>query len=111
MENEKSITSINIKALRRESGLTQKQFGQEIGVSGEAVSQWEGDSREPSPMNLKSIAIYFDIMVIEITEGLIDANKMREIFSGKINGELKTRLRKTASSLGRGRINPVAGSR
>lgn len=111
MENEKLITSINIKALRRESGLTQKQFGKVIGVSGEAVSQWEGNSREPSAMNLKSIAIYFDIMVIDITGSLIDANKMREIFAGKINGGLKTRIRRIANSLGRGRINPAAGSR
>jgi transcriptional regulator with XRE-family HTH domain len=44
-----------VKGLRQLLGLTQKQFGREVGVSCNTVSQWENARRRPQPVLLERL--------------------------------------------------------
>lgn len=44
-----------IRELRRLAGLTQEQFGLQIGVSYETVSRWENGRMQPSSLALKQL--------------------------------------------------------
>lgn len=48
--------SERIKAARKKAGLTQKQLGEKMGISYQAVSQWENDLRNPKIETLRAIA-------------------------------------------------------
>ena len=45
-----------IKYAREQLGLTQAEFGKLVGVSKQAVCDWEKGRRTPRPANLKTIA-------------------------------------------------------
>ena len=45
-----------IKAARKKAGLTQKQLGGKMGISYQAVAQWENDLRNPKIESLRAIA-------------------------------------------------------
>ena len=47
---------MRIKALREEVGLSQREMGARIGVSGPAVAQWETGENRPSLTNLEKLA-------------------------------------------------------
>ncbi|MDX2100843.1 MAG: helix-turn-helix transcriptional regulator [Leptolyngbyaceae cyanobacterium bins.59] len=44
-----------IRELRQAIGLTQKEFGNRLGVSGETVSRWEKGRMQPSSLALKQL--------------------------------------------------------
>lgn len=50
-----------IRMLRESNGLTQKQFGERIGVSKGVVSSYETDARQPSYGVLKRICVTFGV--------------------------------------------------
>lgn len=50
-----------IKAIRKEAGLTQEQFGDRIGVGKMTVTYYEGDKRTPSLSTLKVICNEFNV--------------------------------------------------
>lgn len=47
---------MQIKALREAAGLSQRELGARIGVSGPAVAQWETGENRPSLTNLEKLA-------------------------------------------------------
>lgn len=55
-ENEAETTGERIKAARGKAGLTQKQLGEKLGISYQAVAQWENDLRNPKIKSLRAIA-------------------------------------------------------
>ena len=54
---------IILKELRIEKGLSQRKFGENLGVCNQTVSFWESGSREPDMDTLIKIADFFDVSV------------------------------------------------
>lgn len=59
----------NIAELRKNSGMTQEQLAEMLGVSSQAVSKWENEVTMPDIMLLPVIAGCFDITVDELYGG------------------------------------------
>ena len=55
-----------IREKRRESGLTQKQLAERIGVTVKAVSRWETGASEPSTTNLLALAKLYGVSAGEL---------------------------------------------
>lgn len=60
--------SENIKSLREQYGLSQKELGQIAGVSDKAVSTWEQGIKEPRMGAIQKIADHFGIQKSNIIE-------------------------------------------
>ena len=58
--------SEKIQKLRKERGLTQEQFAEQLFVSRTAVSKWETGRGTPSMESLQMIAKFFDITLDEL---------------------------------------------
>ena len=58
----------NIKNLRLNYGLTQKELADIAGVSDKAVSAWESDKKDPRMGTIQKIADYFGILKSDIIE-------------------------------------------
>ena len=56
----------NIKRLRTAKGLTQEQFGYELGISAQAISRWENGITYPDITALPVIADFFDVTLDEL---------------------------------------------
>ena len=56
----------NIRSLRSAKGITQEQFGYEMGVSAQAVSRWENGATYPDITMLPMIADFFDVTLDEL---------------------------------------------
>lgn len=54
-------TGEKIKAARKAAGLTQKQLGERLGLSFQAIAQWENDLRNPKYETLQRIATALDV--------------------------------------------------
>lgn len=50
------MPEITLKAARVNSGLTQKEFAKELGVSNTTVNNWENGDTEPSLSQLREIS-------------------------------------------------------
>jgi transcriptional regulator with XRE-family HTH domain len=57
----------NIRVNRRRLGLTQAELGEKIGVSSQAVSQWELEKDTPSRENLIAVSRLFKITIDTLT--------------------------------------------
>ncbi len=53
----------NIKALRREKGVTQEQLASHLGITYQAVSKWENNANTPDIAMLPDIADYFGVTI------------------------------------------------
>ncbi len=53
----------NLKQLRIEKGLSQREFGSIFNVVNQTISFWENGSREPDLDTLVLIAKFFDVSV------------------------------------------------
>lgn len=47
---------MRLKALREQKGMTQRELGDRVGVTLQAVSQWEAGIKRPSVANLERLA-------------------------------------------------------
>lgn len=54
---------IRLSELRKEKGLSQKDFGKIIGAAQNTVSQWENGSREPDNETINRIANFFNVSI------------------------------------------------
>lgn len=59
MAKEKKKTGLGgrIAAARKKAGLSQTELGKAFGLTRSSVSQWESEGTEPTPSNLRSIAV------------------------------------------------------
>ena len=53
----------NLKMLRRERGVSQKQLAEAVGVSQQCVSEWENAHIEPTLSCLWRLADFFDLSI------------------------------------------------
>ena len=67
-----------LKKLRKEKGLTQEQFADELQVSGRTVSRWETGSNMPDISLLVEIAEFYDVSIPELIDGERKSEKMNE---------------------------------
>ena len=51
----------NIKYLRKEKGLTQKQMGEQLNIPFRTIMNWERGVREPSSQNMVALENYFNV--------------------------------------------------
>ena len=64
-----------LKELRAESGLTQKQLADQLGVSKSVVSFYERQERVPSPDELRKLAYVFRVS----SDYLLDLDKVKRL--------------------------------
>ena len=65
-----------VKELIKKAGTTQKELAISIGVSKPTVSEWASNKKDPSGVNLKKLAKYFDVdELIILGKGVIDLTK------------------------------------
>lgn len=56
----------NLKLLRLNANISQRELGEILHVSNQAVSFWETGSREPDLDTLVKIAVYFEVSVNDL---------------------------------------------
>lgn len=66
--NQKKIGSF-LKGLRKEKGITQEEFAENLNVSGRTVSRWETGVNMPDISLLVDIAEFFNVSIPEIING------------------------------------------
>lgn len=85
-------TGQKIKEARKKAGLTQKELGQKLGLSFQAIAQWENDLRNPKFETLKKIAdalgVNIDSLLDESTLAQIEANVVHPSLVDKINARM-----------------------
>ena len=64
--SEKLYLAENIKYLREQDGLTQKEFAEKLGVSSGAISMWESGMREPELSRIIKLAEYFSVTLDDL---------------------------------------------
>ena len=69
MEKEINI-GYNLKIARNTLNLTQKQFGEKLGVSASCIQHWEANYAEPNLANLRKMKEIFNISYDEIIDGI-----------------------------------------
>ena len=57
------MKSLRIKELREAAGMSQRELGERIGISGPAVAMWESGENRPSLTNLEKLA---DVLGVSI---------------------------------------------
>ncbi len=60
--------------LRKEHGLSQEQFGEEIGVSRQAVSKWENGETKPDIDKIKTISEKYNVTYEYLLNDLVEEN-------------------------------------
>ena len=60
------LFAANVRALREEANLTQKELADRMGTTQRKVSYWESGKIEPDLENLWKICDYFDISIDEL---------------------------------------------
>lgn len=73
----------NLKKLRSEKGMTQKEVAEQFNVTAQAVSRWEKGEVEPSLQTILVIADFFEVTVDE----LLGVEKQEEISDIDIKNE------------------------
>ena len=63
MATDKSIFSTNLKKLRQEHSLSQKDFGESISVSAMAISSYESGAKSPSIDTVYRIAETYNVSI------------------------------------------------
>ena len=75
--NPKKIGSF-LKELRKEKGITQEEFAENLNVSGRTVSRWETGTNMPDISLLVEISEFFDVSISEIISGERKSEIMNE---------------------------------
>lgn len=65
------INGKKLAEIRKENGMTQKQFAEALGVSKSAIQNYERERNEPTPENLKKIC-----MLLKINQGEIEIHEI-----------------------------------
>ena len=62
----KNNFSENLKCLRKETGLSQRDFAKAVGVGKSIISEWENEKVEPKLSGLILLADYLKISIDEL---------------------------------------------
>ena len=70
----------NIKRIRKEKGLTQKQLGEKCKMSESTLRQYELGFRNPKLQTLAKIAAALDVSANDLLESSLDGTPLYEVF-------------------------------
>lgn len=68
-----------IKAARKQAGLTQKELAERLGLSFQAIAQWENNLRKPKLETLQKIAAALEVPIYELMEMTEEQAKLLEV--------------------------------
>lgn len=80
---------LNIARLRKESGMTQMELADRLGISYQAVSSWERGSTMPDISKLPLLADSFGVSIDDILNGGRGADLVRKIVKGPVEETLQ----------------------
>ena len=83
MMNQKNIGEF-LKCLRKEKGLTQEQFAEQLGVTDKAVSRWETGKGYPDIETIEEIAKIFNVTINDVLSGRINKPEEKETAAGPL---------------------------
>ena len=89
---EKQTFGAMIAAMRKESGMTQLELAEKMGVTDKAVSKWERDLSFPDINSIPKLADVFNVTVDELmqvkanTKGNTEDNKVSETVNIALKG-------------------------
>lgn len=91
------MLSEKIVALRRKSGLSQEQLAEQIGVSRQAISKWEGGLSTPELDKLQALSRFFQVSLDELAgeQALSEDPSLKNVpqeSSGKRSKTARSRL-------------------
>lgn len=87
-----------IAALRRQSGMTQLELAEKIGVTDKAVSKWERDLSFPDVSSIPKLAEIFGVSVDELMQ--VKSNRQGNVTSKKINDFINLAFKGVALAMG-----------
>lgn len=90
-----------ISELRKESGLTQKQIGDKLGITDNSVSKWERGINSPDIYYLAPLSEIFHVSVKELLNGQRNNKKKEKIIE---NRSKVLEVKSLSKSFGRKRI-------
>ena len=64
-----------LKSIRKQTGMSQEQLAEKLGVSRQAVTKWETDAGIPDIENIMAISALFDISIDELLSNEKGAKK------------------------------------
>lgn len=79
-DNELQVFADRLKELRKEKGITQKEFADKIGVTAAALSAYENNIKNPSILVAKRIGEVFNVSISWLC-GLTNRKSANKIFS------------------------------
>ncbi len=88
-----------LAALRRTSGMTQKELGERVGVSDKAVSRWERDECAPDLTLIPVLAEIFGVTSDEILRGQRINTQVTEVQEKKTEKQVNVLLRNSQIKL------------
>lgn len=81
-----------LKELRKQSGLTQEQLGEKLGVTNKTVSRWETGNYLPPIECLKLLSDFYEISINEILAGKrLDEREYKETSEENLSAALEKR--------------------
>lgn len=93
--------SDQIKNIRKNEGLTQEAFADKVGVTRQAVSNWENDKNLPDIETVIRIAGIFHVSLDQLVlGGEKDMNKMTEKLVKDGSEGRRARMNRTAAAIG-----------
>ncbi len=88
-----------LAALRRASGMTQKELGEKVGVSDKAVSRWERDECAPDLTLIPVLAEIFGVTSDEILRGQRINAQITEVQEKKTEKQVNVLLRNSQTKM------------
>lgn len=73
-----------LKSIRKQSGMSQEQLGEKLGVSRQAVTKWETDAGIPDMENIITVSALFDISIDELLSNENGLKKQAEYLYERI---------------------------
>lgn len=73
-----------LKSIRKQSGMSQEQLGEKLGVSRQVVTKWETDAGIPDIENIMAVSALFDIFIDELLSNEKGSKKQTEYLYERI---------------------------
>ena len=90
-------TGERIRNARKAAGLTQRELGQKLGLSYQAIAQWENNLRKPKPKTLNRLADALGVSVIS----LVDSTEYFDVeITEEFDGAIVRMIRRMAQMSG-----------
>ncbi len=95
-----NIFGKNLRNLRTQKGLTLKELGQELGVSGNTISGWELGNKEPNMDMIKVIAEFFTVSVDYLLQHeVLESEDHKEAIVQQLARELADEIYKRSDNI------------